>query len=829
MSTPTELADEVARLRACLNDLIGVAALPVLWTGHEPVGAVGRLADALLDKLGLAFVLVRLNETGREQRTDLARIAEAFHETLRPEDISEAIPTSDARSRPLGGRVSLGGTDFVIVSADFQVDGEMAIIIAGSQNPAFPSPTERFLLDVAATEAAIAVRQVRLLMQQQRAAEQLDERVAGRTTALAANEHLERDASEPRRWDDVESIPGMAATLTPAGEVEFVNRRMLEYVGHTFEQVKEWASNGTVHPEDRQRVVELNARSFAAGVSFDFEVRSRRFDGVYRWLESRVYPLRDGNGHIVRWYNLVIDIDERKRAEEAAAASERDLTLIINTIPALAWSARPDGSADFFNEHYLDFTGLTAQEAGGWGWTAAVHPDDLAELAETWQRIINSKTLGETEARLRRSDGTYRWFLFRANPLLDSTGTIAKWYGINTDIEDRKRVEAELRRAYNSFAEAQRLSKTGSFITDLVGDDHNWSEEAYRIFDFDSGSKVTVQRVRDVIHPDDLPGFESVIARGMTGVDVNFAFRVVTKHGAVKHVRGVAHVIERVVGRPMFVGALQDVTEATLAEEALNRARAELARVSRITTLSALTASIAHEVNQPLSGIVTNADTCLWMLDSNPLNVEAVRETVRRIIRDGNRAADVTARLRALFSKRAFTLERVDLTEAALEVVALSQNDLQRNRVVLESELAPDLPIAAGDRVQLQQVILNLLRNAVDAMIDVDDRPRRLLIRTEREGADRVRLTVRDFGVGLDQQTMNKLFDAFYTTKVDGMGIGLSISRSIVERHHGRLWVEPTNGPGTTFAFSIPCLGKSGADTMVRDEDPLMGTDTKVS
>jgi signal transduction histidine kinase len=280
-----------------------------------------------------------------------------------------------------------------------------------------------------------------------------------------------------------------------------------------------------------------------------------------------------------------------------------------------------------------------------------------------------------------------------------------------------------------------------------------------------------------------------------------------------------ARVIEHVAGRPLFVGALQDVTESRLAEEALDKARSELAHVSRVTTMSALTASIAHEVNQPLSGIVTNADACLWMLDADPPNLEDARDSVRRIIRDGNRAADVITRLRALFSKRAFTLEPVNLSEAALEVVALTLNDLQRNRVVLGSELADDLPVVAGDRVQLQQVILNLLRNAVDAMIKVDDRPRRLLIRTEREGADAVRLTVKDAGIGLDRQTMNKLFDAFYTTKSDGMGIGLSISRSIIERHQGRLWVEPNEGPGTTFAFSIPCLVENGA----------AATDTKVS
>jgi len=356
------------------------------------------------------------------------------------------------------------------------------------------------------------------------------------------------------------------------------------------------------------------------------------------------------------------------------------------------------------------------------------------------------------------------------------------------------------------------LSKTGSFITDLLADDHNWSQEAYRIFEFDPATKITVQRIRDIIHPDDLPSFDSVIARGMTGTDVNFGFRIVTARGAVKHVRGVAHVIEHIEGRPMFVGALQDVTETMVAEEALNRARSELAHVTRVTTLGALTASIAHEVNQPLSGIITNAGTCLRMLAADPPDIDGARDTARRTIRDANRASAVVTRLRALFSRKEVTLESLDLNEATREVIALSMGALQRNRVVLQSELAEDLPTLTADRIQLQQVVLNLLRNASDAMVGVHDRPRHLLIRTEREAADRVRVTVRDAGVGLDPQSMDKLFDAFYTTKSDGMGIGLSVSRSIVERHHGHLWAERNDGPGATFSFSLPCSPQSGRD-----------------
>ena len=314
-----------------------------------------------------------------------------------------------------------------------------------------------------------------------------------------------------------------------------------------------------------------------------------------------------------------------------------------------------------------------------------------------------------------------------------------------------------------------------------------------------------MRTVRNIIHPEDRPSFDATFARALGAADFDGGFRIVTASGKVKHIHAVAHLLELVADRPVFIGAIQDVTENKLAEEALDRARSELAHVARVTTLSTLTASIAHEVNQPLSGIITNASTCLRLLDADPPNVEGARETARRTIRDGNRASDVITRLRALFSKKEFTLESLDLNEATREVIALALSDLHRNRVILRSELADDLPKVTGDRVQLQQVILNLLRNASDSMTDVDDRPRQLLVRTERESGDRVRVTVRDAGVGVDPQSRDKLFDAFYTTKSGGMGIGLSVSRSIVERHHGRLWVEPNDGPGATFVFSIPC------------------------
>jgi PAS domain S-box-containing protein len=278
------------------------------------------------------------------------------------------------------------------------------------------------------------------------------------------------------------------------------------------------------------------------------------------------------------------------------------------------------------------------------------------------------------------------------------------------------------------------------------------------------------------------------------------------KNGSTVWVRNSVSVVPGTERVPRFIMALsEDVTEQHEAKAALDKARSDLAHVARISTLNALTASIAHELNQPLSGVITNASTCTRMLAADPPNVEGARETARRTIRDGNRASEVVTRLRALFTKKETATESVDLNDATREVIALSSGELERNRVIVRTDLAGDLPLVTGDRVQLQQVILNLLRNASDAMSTIDDRPRELVIKTERNESDGVRLSVKDAGVGIDPQIEAKLFEAFHTTKDDGMGIGLFVSRSIMERHQGRLWAIRNQGLGATFILAIPC------------------------
>jgi PAS domain S-box-containing protein len=382
----------------------------------------------------------------------------------------------------------------------------------------------------------------------------------------------------------------------------------------------------------------------------------------------------------------------------------------------------------------------------------------------------------------------------------------------------RAQDEAAIRRSEAFLAEAQRLSSTGSFSWRVATDEITWSEQAYRIFDVDRARPLTLELIATLLHPDDVSAFNERVQSARSDARAfEFEHRLQMPDGSVKHLHVVAHPTRDRDGQLEYIGAVQDVTQRRLSEQALSELRSELAHVARVTSLGAMTASITHEVNQPLAGIITNASTCVRMLAADPPNLEGARETLRRTIRDGHRAADVIARLRALFAREDVKTESVDLNEATREVIALSKSELQRSRVILRTELVEDLPPVAGDRVQLQQVILNLLRNAAESMSGLDDRRRELVIATARDEGGGVRLTVEDTGVGIEPQAMGRIFDTFYTTKRGGMGIGLAVSRAIIERHQGRLWAVPKSGPGATFFFSLPREAEGMAEGRGRD------------
>ncbi len=430
-------------------------------------------------------------------------------------------------------------------------------------------------------------------------------------------------------------------------------------------------------------------------------------------------------------------------------------------------------------------------------------PDQLENLI--LRVAVNQASVGLQEGRLlseqkRLSAELDRRVVQRTAELALANQELRK------EIAERKSAEERLLRSEAFLAEGQHLSRTGGFSWYVATDKITWSEQLYRIFNVEPGTPVTLELIGNRIHPEDSHVLKEMIERARAGIsDLEYEHRLLLPDFSVRYLHLLAHANRDHEGQLEYIGAVQDVTQRHVSEEALVNARSELARVARVTSLGVLTAAMAHEVNQPLSGIMTNASTCLRMLSADAPNVEGARETARRTIRDANRAADVITRVRTLYSKKAPSLEWMNLNEATREVISLSLSDLQRNRVILRQELAEDLPPVTGDRVQLQQVILNLLRNASDAMSAVDDRPRDLLITTERDQENHVRLSVRDAGIGFEPQVADKLFQAFYTTKDDGMGIGLSLSRSIIEAHQGRLWATANDGPGATFSFAIPC------------------------
>jgi PAS domain S-box-containing protein len=781
-----------------------------------------------------------------------------------------------------------------------------------------------------------------------------------RKQAEAALRESEARLSEAERELRVtlDTIPVMVWRGDANGYVKHLNKRWFEYTGTTPEQVRGRRWKQCVHPDDLERHVQIGTDYVAAGTPIDSEARLRRFDGEYRRFLFRPAPARDETGNIVAWYGTIIDIEDRKRAEEKVVEAERELQRTIDNIPVLVGTYSADGTRLSANKRALEVTGLTAEDLPGERWRKAFHPDEVEAVESQWRACLANGEPFEREVRTRMADGTYRWHLTRRVPLRDEAGKIIRWYGISYDIEDRKRAEDELRRSEAFLAKAQRLSLTGSFSFYSATQEFTWSEELYRIFEFEPGVRVTLELIGSRYHPEDRHAMEEVtegIRRGALGFD--YEHRLLMPDGSIKHVHVVAHgtpdkegtgleyfgavqdvtqrrhaeaelrrseaylaeaqrlshtgswavdyanrkpihsseehhrlfgfdpkngmppwrawmdrihpedrartreIIERSsrektdlemdyriclpdgtvryvhdVGHPVlnatgdvveFVGTSVDVTQRRLTEDALDKVRSELAHVTRAMSLGALTASIAHEVNQPLAGIITNASTCLRMLAADPPNIAGARMTAQRTIRDGNRAADVISRLRALFSKKAPATEAVDLNEATREVLALVFNDLLRNRIALRVELDDEPLFVIGDRTQLQQVILNLVRNASDAMSEVNDRLRTLLVRADDADEDGfARVIVKDAGMGLDPQEVERLFEAFYTTKNDGMGIGLSVSRSIIESHGGKLWAEANDGPGATFLFSVPRL--AGNATEHRTDEFVLAPEIKV-
>ncbi len=502
---------------------------------------------------------------------------------------------------------------------------------------------------------------------------------------------------------------------------------------------------------------------------------------------------------------------ERRRAEQTARQAERELQVTIDTIPALAARYRRDGSLDFVNQTWRDYTGLSQDSLTGQRWGVAIHPDDLASVERAWRAHLPTGEPFQLEQRLRRADGEYRRFWVRRVPLRDDNGDVIKWYGVGHDIEDQKRAESALRRSEAYLAEAERLSVTGSFGWKIASGEIFWSDETHRIFGVDAAVKPTIDVILQRVHPDDRELVRREMDRAARGEqDYDYEHRLLTPDGSVKQLHVRAHRLKSETGEDEIVGALMDVTATRKAQEALHTAQSELAHVTRVTTLGEMSASIAHEVSQPLAAIVTNGEASLRWLSREVPEIDEALDGIRQIVSDAHRANAVIHRIREFSRKAPPEMTQLDINAVIDEVVTLIRHEALRHRVTMRLQPASRPPPVRGDRIQLQQVIVNLAINAVQAMATVTDRERVLLIRTQSHSPDQVLVAVEDVGVGIEPEQTDRLFSAFYTTKPNGLGMGLSICRSIIEAHGGRVWASRNSGPGMTFQFTVSADGHDG-------------------
>jgi PAS domain S-box-containing protein len=884
---------------------------------------IWRLDDNLL-RLAASYGESPATMDGREglpvDRDTVTGRAACDRRTIHVHDIA-----AEVSEYPLGSRIVKGQGWHTTLATPLLREGAPIGTILVRRREVRPFHDQQIaLLETFAGQAAIAIENVRLFeVEKQRA------------LALArANRDLAEREARIRRLVDANIIGIFITGLE--GRVLEANDAFLRLVGHDRDDLVSGRVRWTdlTPPEWREHDKRALRELYSNTIAQPYEKEFFRRDG------NRV-PVLIGGALFEEGGNegvaFVLDLTERKRAEQALRDSEYRHRQIIDTVPSLLWSAGPDGEPTYVNQRILDYTGTRQEDFRHRGWEAFLHPDDLPETAQAFYRAVQTGTSHEAVHRVRRSDGEYRWHHTRAEPLRDQQGRIVQWYGVSVDIDERKKAEERLRRSETYLAEAQRLSHSGVAAYNETATLYG-SEEIYRIWGFDPAQGAPSRKaVFQRIHPDDRDRLNAEVQRAVSEKrDYSAAYRIVLPDGTIKHLE--------VIGRPAFSASGElveivttqiDVTERKRAEEALRESEAkirrlvdsniigifiwdfdgrileandeflrmvsydredllaggiwwtdltppdwrdrnnarierqkgsgrfepfekeftrkdgsrvpiliggatfeedsnqgvayvldlterkrveaeareseqryreaqlELAHANRVATMGQLTASITHEVNQPITAAVTYALAARRFLGAEPPNFQEVDDALSLIVKEGNRAGEIVGRIRTLIKKEPARKDAVAINDAILEIISLTRTEAANNSVSVRTQLAEGLPRVQGDRVQLQQVLFNLIINAIEAMRDVGEKERELLISSRNE-PDGVSVEVRDSGPGFVPAALERVFEAFYTTKPGGLGLGLSICRSIMEAHNGRLWASPNVPRGAIFRFIAP-------------------------
>jgi PAS domain S-box-containing protein len=660
---------------------------------------------------------------------------------------------------------------------------------------------------------------------------------------------LSQYALEPRRELNlrllVDSIPAPVAVMTPSGEVETVNKSNLEYFGKTLEDLKKWGSSDAVHPDDLPQAIEIWMEAIYTGQPYDVKQRLRRFDGVYRWFEVRGFPLRGPDGRILNWCVLLTDIDDQQRAEEALRRSEAHLSQAQRLAHVGSWVWQVAGRKTLYlSEEWYRIYGFDPK-VGMPTWEERlqrVQPEDRAKWQSVINRAIDEKSDYDLEFRILLPDGAVRYVHSVGQPVFGSSGELVQFVGVSMDVTERKQADEAFRLIVvgtaattgNDFFQslvkhmAQVLRARYAFVTTCDDQKHArtlafWKGDGFgENFDFDiadtpcervlHGEVCHYRQALQGLFPRDklLADWQVGSYLGVPMLDCS---NRVIGHLAIlddKPMEADSRAIDLLkifasrAAAELNRQKAEDELQAALEER--ERMREELARLvhlNRVSTLGELAASLAHEIKQPISAAMTDARTCSrWITRDHPDLAEA-QAAASRVVKDVARASEIIGRVRSLFKKDSLQREEVDINELIQEMIALLRGEASRHSISVHSDLSLELPPMMADRVQLQQVLMNLMLNGIEAMKSMNT-PGKLAIKSEQGDSGQLLISVMDTGVGVPAEKLDQIFNPFFTSKPEGTGMGLPISRSIIESHGGRLWADPNPESGSIFRFTLP-------------------------
>jgi PAS domain S-box-containing protein len=810
---------EIQRLRTALRDLVALSTIPAAWVGREPPAIAAGLADVLVRSLHLDFAFVRLCDPKGGTAVEAARgnAWKAFPEWLQ----RHLAVVGQFSRREIISDVGRGAQPCRGIVIPIGVDGEGGLLAAACDRSDFPTEIDQLLLSVASNHAATAFQSARLVHERRSAEEAL--RKSEQELRQARNELEMKVVERTAELRRSEGYLAEAQRLTHTGSWAW-NIATRDYIYWSQERYRLFGFDPEtdipsfeefrqrIHPDDQDRFVEIFEKAIRERADFEVDYRAVLPDGRMKYIHSVGHPVFNASGDLVEYVGMGMDVTERKRAEEereALLASERAARAeavaahhrfrdLVNSVDGIVWEADAETFVfSFVSEQAERILGYPIER---WlneptFWQDHLHPDDRDWAVGFCLKATAEKRDHDFEYRMIAADGRIVWLRDLVAVVVEGDRT-ASLRGVMLDITERKRAEYLTEQVFESSPDG----------VSIIGRDYRyqrvnpiyeriWGTPAERIVGMHAADLLGMEVFAQKVKPN--------LDRCFAGEDVHFAEWFVSPLG--RRYMGVSYSPLRPDSERVEAALVifRDLTEHMLASEALQKAQADLAHISRVTTMGELTASLAHEINQPITAAVTNANTCLRWLTRDQPDVAEARAAAARIVKDATRAANIISRIRLLFKKGAPERELVDVNDVIREMIVLLRNEATRYSISIRTELADALPKVLADRVQLQQVFMNLMLNGIDAMKDVKPAGE-LTIKSQQDGSGQLRISVSDTGVGLPPEQADQIFNAFFTTKAHGTGMGLPISRSIVESHGGRLWATTNSGRGTTFQFTLP-------------------------